>query len=299
MSLRSVWKGHLKVSLLTVPVKVYSAHDHSEKVGFNQLHAKCSSRINQRRVCLTCLANNDLDAGDLKTTDLLRGYEYEKGRFITISDAELAAVKVESTHTINISAFVEPDTVDPMLWDAPYYVAPESKVGFSREAFGTLRAAMGQKVGIGKVAIREREYVISMQVKNGGLVMHTLLRPSELRNMDTIEEFRHVHQPNAEEVALASQLVAQLTQPVDLASITDDYTEGLRKLIEAKVQGKAFSMPLAPQPKSSNNLLDALKASLQATPTPTKTIDVPPIPTNEKKRAAKATLKTKRSKVAV
>lgn len=316
MSLRSMWRGHIKVSLLTVPVKVFSAINGAEKISFNNLHKACGGRINQKTVCAACIeqARAALDQlnpaqpdygtevrrimdsleplRDLKAEDLIKGYEVEKGKYVTFTQAEIDAIKIESTATINITKFVPQDQIDPLLLDSPYYVAPEEKTGFARQAFGTLREAFGEgRIGLGKVQIRDREYIVALRVKEKGIVMHTMLRPAELRSIDLIDELNVDFNTNKEEVAMARTLVDQMTAPtVDIASeFHDDYTENLRKMIDAKVLGKTFSAPTVTAPSAPTSLMEALKASLKATP---QTATIPAVPDLGKKRTAKADTKS-------
>lgn len=303
MSVKSIWTGNLKVNLLTIPVRIVGAIDSSEKISFNRLHAACKHKTNQSIVCREC------DVKDLKGDDLVKGFEHQKGSFITISDAELQAIKIPSTHTIDIKTFRPKEDIDPLLFDAPYYVAPDDgKLGdYARKAFATVREAIGDKVGIGKVALRDREYVVAIEGKGPGILMHTMHRPTEVRSIEAFDEFRYPTKASEDEVAMATMLVQRMTKPIDLNELKDEYTENLRTLVDSKIKGTSFEMPESKPLAPSTSMLDALKASLAAidsTPAePAKpTMTIPSVtstaPAQRKAKTAKAAVKGKKVKAA-
>ena len=252
MSLKAIWTGHLKIKMLTVPVRVVGAIDNSEKIGFNRLHKTCSHKSNQKTVCLHCIAAGVEAARDLKPEDLIRGFEHAKGQWVTVSDEEYNSVKIPSNHTIEIKAFRPAAEIDELLLDSSYYLAPnEEKAGFAKGAFATIQQAMAGRVGIGKVALRDREYIIAIRAKGPGLVMHTLHKPNEVRNIERLDEFQYPVQTSAEEVQLASMLIGQMTQPIDLNDLRDEFSDNLRKLVDAKIQGTAYEAPKLDTPQSS------------------------------------------------
>ncbi len=254
MAARSTWKGYLKISLVNIPVKVFPATDAGATLSFNQLHAECQTRIQQKRWCPNCQR-------DVPSSDIVKGYEFEKGRYVVMQDEDIEKVRVESTRVINLERFTDDTEIDPIYLERPYYLAPDGAV--AREAFAVIREGMQGKAGIGKVALYGREYLIKVQPRDRGLVMYTLRHASEVRSMDTIEELADM--PAAvkpAEVALARQVIGTFEGPVELADYRDAYQDGLRDIIDAKVAGREFVAPAVEEPPKVVNLMEALRRSL-------------------------------------
>src|SRR6202521_2100566 len=179
MPARPTWKGYLKISLVNIPIKVFPATDAGATLSFNQLHAECQTRIQQKRWCPHC-------EREVPNTDIVKGYEFEKGRYVVIGEEELGNVRVESTRVINLEKFTDDTAIDPIYLERPYYLAPDGAV--AREAFAVIREGMKGKAGIGKVALYRRGYLVKVQPRERGLVMYTLRYASEIRSMDAIDE---------------------------------------------------------------------------------------------------------------
>ena len=150
MAARPTWKGYLKISLVNIPIKVFPATDASATLSFNQLHAVCQTRIQQKRWCPQCQC-------DVPSADIVKGFEFEKGRYVVMSDEDIENVRVESTRVINLEKFTEDAAIDPIYLERPYYLAPDGPV--AREAFAVIREGMKGKAGIGKMALYGREYL--------------------------------------------------------------------------------------------------------------------------------------------
>jgi DNA end-binding protein Ku len=161
MAARPTWKGYLKISLVNIPVKVFPATDAGATIGFNQLHAECQTRIQQKRWCPSCQR-------DVPNTDIVKGFEFEKGRWVVMQDDDLEKVRVESTRVINLEKFTDDTEIDPIYLERPYYLAPDGPV--AKEAFAVIREGMQGKAGIGKVALYGREYLIKVQPRERELV---------------------------------------------------------------------------------------------------------------------------------
>src|SRR3989441_6504907 len=179
MPARPTWKGYLKISLVNIPIKVFPATDAGATLSFNQLHAECQTRIQQKRWCPNCQR-------EVPNTDIVKGYEFEKGRYVIVGDEDIEKVRVESTRVINLEKFTEDTAIDPIYLERSYYLAPDGAV--AREAFAVIREGMKGKAGIGKVALYGREYLVKVQPRERGLVMYTLRHASEIRSMDAIDE---------------------------------------------------------------------------------------------------------------
>lgn len=256
MAARPTWKGYLKVSLVNIPVKVYPATDSAASISFNQLHAECQTRIQQKRWCPNCQR-------EVPNTELVKGYEFEKGHYVVIGEEDLDKVHVESTRVINLEQFTDADSIDEIYLERPYYLAPDGPV--AKEAFSVIREGMKGKAGIGKVALYGREYLIKVQPREKGLVMYTLRHASEIRSMDQIEEFEEMpEQVKPAEVKLAQQVMATFEGELDFKSYKDEYQEGLRAIIDAKVEGREIVEPEVEAPPKVVNLMEALRKSLDS-----------------------------------
>src|SRR6516225_10002275 len=256
MAARPTWKGYLKISLVNVPIKVFPATDAGATLSFNQLH------------CEREVAN----------TDLVKGYEFEKGRYVVIDEEDIEKVRVESTRVINLEQFTDDTEIDSIYLERPYYLAPDGPVAL--EAFAVIREGMKGKAGIGKVALYGREYLVKVQPREKGLVMYTLRHANEIRSMEAIEELADMPEKiKADEVKLAQQVMATFEGDVDFESYTDEYQVGLREIIDAKIEGREIVAPEVQAPPKVVNLMDALRKSLDTISTSKKkqaTLDVAP-----------------------
>jgi DNA end-binding protein Ku len=254
MAARPTWKGFLKVSLVTIPVRVYPATESSATISFNQLHEECQTRIQQKKWCPTC-------EREVTSAEVVKGYEFEKGHWVVVSDEDIAKVKTESTKVINLVQFAGDDEIDPMYVDKAYYLAPEGPM--AADAYAVMRDGMRGKAGIGKVAIHGREYLVAVKPHRQGLVMYTLHHAAEIRTIDQIDELREVRGTvAASEAKLAQQVIESYQGPLDLATYTDEYQAGLRAIIDAKVAGEEVIAPKEEAAPKVIDLMEALRRSL-------------------------------------
>ncbi|MBM3817496.1 MAG: Ku protein [Acidimicrobiia bacterium] len=266
---RPTWKGFLKVSLVNIPVKVFPATESAATLSFNQLHAECQTRIQQKRWCPTC-------EREVANTELAKGYEFEKGRYVIVSDEDIQKVRVESTRVINLVQFADDTEIDPIYVDRAYYLAPDGPM--AAEAFAVMREGMAGKAGIGKVALYGREYLVAIRPQKKGLVMYTLHHDAEIRSIDQIEELNSVpSKVKPEEMKLAKQVISTFDAELNLKDYKDEYTEGLRQIIDAKIAGEEYVAPAVEEPSKVVDLMEALRRSLDSVST-------------EKKKPAKAAL---------
>jgi DNA end-binding protein Ku len=254
MPARPTWKGYLKISLVTIPIKVFPATDAGATLSFNQLHAECQTRIQQKRWCPHCQR-------EVPNTELVKGYEFEKGKYVVIEDEDIDKVRVDSTRVINLEKFTDDTAIDPIYLERPYYLAPDGPV--AAQAFAVVREGMEGKAGIGKVALYGREYLVKVQPRERGLIMYTLRHADEIRSMDGIDELANVPEKlKPEEVKLARQVMSTFEGDVDFQSYKDEYQEGLRQIIDAKIEGREIVTPEVEAPPKVVNLMDALRKSL-------------------------------------
>jgi DNA end-binding protein Ku len=256
MAARPTWKGYLKISLVNIPVKVFPATDAGATLSFNQLHAECQTRIQQKRWCPHCQK-------EVPNTDIVKGFEFEKGRYVVVGDEDIDKVRVDSTRVINLEQFTDDTAIDPIYLERPYYLAPDGPV--AKQAFAVIREGMKGKAGIGKVALYGREYLVKVQPREQGLVMYTLRHASEIRSMDSIDELSDMPaEVKPAEVKLAQQVIGTFEGELDFASYRDEYQQGLREIIDAKIEGREIVMQEEEAPPKVVNLMDALRKSLDS-----------------------------------
>jgi len=275
---RPTWKGYLKVSLVNIPVKVYPATEASATISFNQLHAECQTRINQKKWCPKC-------EREITSADVVKGYEFEKGRWVVVTDEDIAKVRTESTKVINLVQFAREDEIDPMYVDRAYYLVPDGAM--AADAYTVMRDGMQGKVGVGKVAIHGREYLVAVKPHKQGLVMYTLHHAAEIRTIEQIDELREVRgKSSAAEMKLARQVIESFEGELNLSDYKDEYQEGLQQIIDAKVAGEEIVAPAEEAPPKVVDLMEALRRSLdQVSSGKKKTAKVEEPPARSAKKA--------------
>lgn len=257
MAARATWKGYLKISLVNIPVKVFPATEPSGTISFNQLHGECQTRIQQKRWCPQCNR-------EVPNSEIVKGYEFEKGRYVVMSEEDIDKVRPESTRVIDLVQFADESSIDPMYVDRTYYLAPDG--GVASDAFAVIREGMKGKVGVGKLALYGREYLVAVRPHGRGIVMHTLHLAAEIRSIDAVEELSSVpSKVKPEEIKLARQVIGTFEgRPLNLADYKDEYREGLQRIIDQKIAGEEIVAPRVEAPPKVVNLMDALKKSLDA-----------------------------------
>lgn len=266
MSARPTWKGFLKISLVSIPIKVYPATESSESISFNQLHDSCQTRVTQRKWCVSC-------GREVPSAEIVKGFEFAKGRYVILRPEELDAVQPPSTRLIDLTQFAKASTLEPIYVDRAYYLAPDGPL--AANAYAVLCASMEDLVGLGKLALYGREYLIAVRQRQhlrGALMLYTLHHASEIRPIDAIDDLQAL--PRAvkiDEVKLAQQVIAAFTGPLNLADFRDDYQADLRRLIDAKIAGEEIVEPTPIDTPRVDDLTTALRESLallRATKTP-------------------------------
>ena len=256
MAARPTWKGYLKISLVNIPIKVFPATDAGATLSFNQLHGECQTRIQQKRWCPHCQR-------EVPNTDIVKGYEFEKRRYVIVNDEDIEKVRVESTRVINLEQFTDDTAIDPIYLERPYYLAPDGPV--AKEAFAVIREGMKGKAGIGKVALYGREYLVKVQPREQGLIMYTLRHANEIRSMESIDELHDMPAKiKPDEIRLAQQVIGTFEGDVDFQSYRDDYQVGLREIIDAKIEGREIVAQEVEAPPKVVNLMEALRKSLDS-----------------------------------
>ena len=279
MAARATWKGFLKISLVNIPIKVFPATESSGTISFNQLHGECQTRIQQKRWCPHCNR-------EVPNSEIVKGYEFDKGRYVVLSEDDFDKVRPESTRVIDLVQFADESSIDPMYVDRTYYLAPDG--GIAADAFAVMRDGMKGKVGIGKLALYGREYLVAVRPHQRGIAMYTLHHAAEIRTIDQIEELSTVPRTvKPQELKLAKQVVDMFEGELDLKDYKDEYKEELRKIIDARVAGEEYVAEEVEEPPTNVvDLMAALRKSLDAASASKKKPAKAELP--EKKTAAKS-----------
>lgn len=256
--MRSLWKGSISFGLVNIPVRLYTATE-EKSVRFNLLHRVCRTPIKYQKVCPRCDTEVSQD-------ELVRGYEVDRGRYILVEDEELESLPLATSRQVEIVDFVELTEIDPIYYNRSYYLEPDEG---AQKPYALLRRAMAEtgKIAIAKVAIRQKESLACVRVgRDSALVMETMFFPDEIRSAERLAGIPAEVDVGERELAMAIQLVENLTQPFDPAKYEDEYRKALLELIEAKVEGEEVE-PLAPVSRAGKviDLMEALEASLRAT----------------------------------
>ncbi len=256
MAPRPLWKGYLKLSLVSCAVAMYTATSTSSRVRLHIINRETGNRIRNQAI--------DSETGDVvENEDKVKGYEADNGKYVLLEEDELDEVALESTHTIDIELFVPREEVDEIYLDESFYLVPNEEVAY--EAFAVIREAMKKKgwVGIGRVVTHRRERLLMLQSRGKGILATALRYKNEVRDEhDYFDDIPHVKVP-PDMVKLAEHILGQKEGKFDSDKFEDRYEDALRALIKAKRAGK--EPPSAPEPKPSNviNLMDALRRSVK------------------------------------
>ena len=279
---RSMWKGAISFGLVTIPVSVYPATE-EKSVKFNQLHEKDQGRIRYKRVC-------SVDGEEVPYDEIVKGYEYEKDHYVTMSDEDFDAVPVESSRAIDIHQFVELSEIDPMLYKKSYYLVPEET---GAKAYTLLREAMAaeSKVGIAKVSFRDKEHLAALRFVDDAFVLETMFWPDEIRGA----EFEGVDvdaKVRSQELEMAKQLIDNLTADWNPEEYRDEYREAMLEIVEKKIAGEEIEVVPQESPAKVVDLMEALKASVAAAKSGDGDEEAP---TGPEKSAARAKSSVKKS----
>jgi DNA end-binding protein Ku len=259
MAARANWKGYLKLSLVSCAVALYPATSTSSRVRFNTLNRATGNRVKQQYI--------DPATGEtVDAEDRVKGYEVGKNAYVFIEDEELDAIKIESTHTIDIESFVPVEQVDKRYLEAPYYIAPDDKV--AQEAFAVIRDAMKEKgkAGIARVVISRRERMVLLEPLGKGIMATMLRYPYEVRGEQPyFEDIPDLDIPK-EMRDLAGHIIETKSADFEPAKFEDRYENAMIELVKSKETGRPVAAPEAPRPSNVVNLIDALRKSIAAEP---------------------------------
>lgn len=253
--MKTMWRGAISFGLVSIPVRVYTATE-EKTLRFNQLHEKDHGRIKYKRVC-------SKDGEEVPFDEIVKGYEYEKDRYVILDDEDLEAVPVESTRTIDIAQFVDRSEIDPIYYKKTYYLGPEEA---GVKAYQLLRDSLreGGKVGIAKVSFRDKEHLAAVRLMDEVLVLDTMFWPDEIREAD-LPGLEKEAKVSDRELQMAESLIENLTESFDPTAYRDDYREALLGVVEKKVAGEEIEVIEAPEPSKVVDLMEALKQSVEKT----------------------------------
>ncbi|OHC97642.1 MAG: Ku protein [Sphingomonadales bacterium RIFCSPLOWO2_12_FULL_63_15] len=260
MAARPYWKGQIRLALVSIPVEIYSATRSGATIAFNQIHEPSGKRIKYEKV-VPGIGPIDLD-------DIVKGFEYAKGEYVLLDEKDIEGVKLESKKTLELTQFVDAHDIDMIYFEKPYYVVPADDL--AEEAFIVLREALrrSRKVGLGQLAMRGREYVVSIKACGRGMVMETLRYADEVNKAASY--FREIgdDEPDEELLELATTLIDKKTGKFDASDFHDRYVDALKELIEHMKKGKTLNIDndddANADPRGSNvvDLMAALKKSI-------------------------------------
>jgi DNA end-binding protein Ku len=264
-SARPIWKGQIRLSLVAIPVELYSASKTGARLSFRQIHEPSGKPVKYEKVVP--------GIGPIDSEEILKGFEYEKNDFVLLEDEEIDAVKLETRKTLELVQFVGGCEIDPIYFDKSYYVVPQDEL--AEDAFRVIRDALRstEKIGLGQIAMRGHEYICALKPCGTGLLLETLHYEDEIRKSDPF--FSGIPKTRAEKDLLdvATQLIERKTAPFEASQFKDHYTQALRALVDKKVKSKGkrkvstdTEEPTAAESKGNViDLMDALKSSLEGT----------------------------------
>ena len=254
--MRPIWKGHIRFSLVTIPIRIYSALERMSTVSFRQLHKEDNGRIKYDKRCSAC---NEKVAHQ----DIVKGYEYEPDQYVVMDDDDFANVKLESTNVIDIEAFIDRKEIHPTMFEKPYYAGPDGEV--ASQVYNLLRHALKEsgKVAIGRVVLREVENVMLISPYKKGLMLYQLRYDEELRDINEVPKLQEDEIDDAQ-LEMAQTLIGSLTKKFSDLDFKDRYRESLMELIQDKIDGKEVVV-VQDEKKTAPviDIMSALKASIE------------------------------------
>lgn len=263
MAQHPIWRGHLRLALVSCPIALYTAHHETENLHFHYINPKTGHRVNMITV--------DAETREpVQRRDLVKGYEFRKEHYLVLDDADFERARIDSSDTLNLAKFVPADSIDPVYFDGSYFMAPDGELG--EEVYAVLRAAFADtgRIALSRLVLARRERAVAIRPMGRGLVLHTLHEARDLHNADELSGA--VAAPDPEMVKLATQLIERQTGRYDPADMEDRYERRLREVIDAKLAGHEAEEE--PEDEDRSNVVDlmtALKRSLGAAPKPRKT----------------------------
>jgi len=251
-----MWKGHIRFSLVTIPIQIFNAVEKKNNISFKQLHKEDKGRVGYNKVCKTCNTT-------VPFADIVKGYEYEPDQYVVFEKSELEAIKLKSTRAIDIEAFVDISEVHPSRFEAVYFVGPNGEVASKTFNLFCQTLKKTGKAGIGRIILRDKEDVVLLTAEKNALIMYKLRYPNEVRSMDKVPDIVESEIDEAQ-LKLAETLVASLETTFDKVNFDDRYRDALMELVQSKIEGKEIVRIEDEVEKPVVDIMSALKASIDA-----------------------------------
>jgi len=285
--MRSIWKGHIRFSLVTIPIRIYNAVDTEETIRFNQLHKEDNGAVGYEKKCKKC-------GKTLTAEEIVKGYQFEPEQYVIVSPEDIAKIKLKSTKVIEIEGFIDAAEVHPSLYESPYLAGPDGPVAAKTYSLLSQALKASGKLAMGKVVLRDREEVVAIAPLDGGLILYKLRHPNEIRKMEGVPQVEKT-EANKDELKLSLSLVESMAASLKDLDLNDRYRDALREMIDAKISGKeVVSSPEEEKPVV--DIMAALRQSIEQTKAKKKPMEKAK---GEKKDAVEAApAKQKKQKVA-
>jgi DNA end-binding protein Ku len=254
---RSMWKGVVSFGMVSIPIRLYNATESSAKVSFRQLCPDHRSPISYKRWCSE--GEHEVAYGEI-----LKGFEVGKDKYVIIDEKDLDNIPLATAHSIDITEFVPSDDIEPGLYyNSAYYVEPEE---LGKKPYHLLRKALEAtgRLAVAKIALRDREHLAALHPTNGALMMNTLHWPDEIRSTEGLKGLDGDIKINPKELEMAKALIESLADSFDPSRYKDEYREAVMKVVQAKIEGEVIEAPPTPQPAKVMDLMEALRASVEA-----------------------------------
>lgn len=253
--MRAIWKGHIRFSMVTIPVRIYNAIDTAQKVQFNLLSKETNNQVKYEK--------RDKVTGDvLRQEDLVKGYQYEPGQYVIVEPQDFEKIKLKSTKVIDIEGFVDASEIHESLYDAPYFAGPDGDVASKTYALLSQALRESGKIGVGKAVLRDRESVMLITPHQRGIMLYKLRFPNEVRNIQDVPNLRIEEDADEEQLKLANMLIDSMTKKFSKISLEDRYNDALREMISNKIAGKE-TIAIQEEEPEVVDIMTALKASIE------------------------------------
>ncbi len=253
--MRAIWKGHIRFSLVTIPIRVYNAIDAGQTISFNLLSKEGHNQVSYEK-------KDKVTGKTLRTEDIVKGYQYEPGQFVIIDDDDFSKVRLKSTKVIDIEGFVKATEVHPTLFDAPYFIGPDGEV--AAKTYSLLAKTLKEtgRVGVGRVVLRDRETVVLMTPEQNGILLYKLRYPNEVKSIGEVPQLLEDVKVDKEQIKMAKMLVDSMSKQFVDIEMKDHYQDALRSMIKAKIEGKEI-VSVQEEETPVVDIMTALKASIE------------------------------------
>lgn len=253
--MRAIWKGHIRFSLVTIPIRVYNAIDSGQTISFNLLSKEGHNPVSYEK-------KDKVTGQTLRQEDIVKGYQYEPGQYVIIDDADFSKVKLKSTRVIDIEGFVKSSEVHPTLFDAPYFIGPDGEIAAKTYALLCKTLKESGKMGVGRVVLRDRETVVLLTPEQNGILLYKLRYPNEVKSIGEVPQLIENVKVDKAQIKMAKMLVDSMSKQFVDIEMKDNYQDALRGMIQAKIDGKEI-VTIAEEETPVVDIMTALKASIE------------------------------------